>query len=673
MHSSTSSSDFVRPIPKVPWRGITVIVVLIVFAAAAAWEIYVRSIGYAPTLNDTEDLWVQARRRGQARIGRYRRRLARPCSISTSMSWKKDSANVRSNSLLPGSCAYPVLADLANDERFHGTIICSIVPGMFFAPGGPLVEDSEKALAPLSQADAGPTGQPSPGHVPRRAYRLSQTGRPHARRSFSSSCPFRIARTPRCHPRSRPILQTVDRERRARMIEQCAQPGRKLQSRIQQDLAAAFHTAAATDLCPQGSFHGEHGQGDRGSLSSIRPRRWRNFAPAAARSFSSASRLAANSRRSKTGSIPRARDWERLLKGHQRSRHLLRRLSGARQLHLSRVVASLRRRFRRVQQAPRPAPSHCASDVKSTCMRPAVIRCFLGNSNVIHRPPLLSSLGRSRRFRGAESRSSSWLTVFAAAAAWEIYVRSIGYGPTLNDTEDLWVQARRRVQPESVVIVGDSRPVFDLDLDELERGLGKRPVQLALPGSCAYPVFADLANDESFHGTIICSIVPGMFFAPGGPLLETSEKALGRYHKQTPAQRVSHHLGMFLEEHVAFLKQEDLTLDVLLKQLPIPNRPNAQVPPRFPPYFQTVDRERRARMIEQCAAPGSELARRIQQIWLPLFTPPPPPTYVPKEVFMAEHGQGDRRSFRRYDESRARNSRRAAARSFSFVFRITAN
>src|SRR5204863_847671 len=180
------------------------------------------------------------------------------------------------------------------------------------------------------------------------------------------------------------------------------------------------------------------------------------------------------------------------------------------------------------------------------------------------------------------------LVVFAAAAAWEIYVRSAGYAPTLNDTEDLWVQARRRVNPESVVIVGDSRPVFDLDLDELERGLGKRPVQLALPGSCAYPVLAELANDEQFHGTIICSIVPGMFFAPGGPLVETSEKALGRYRKQTLAQRASHHLGMFLEERVAFLKQEELTLDILLKQLSIPNRSNAQVPPTFPPYFQTV-------------------------------------------------------------------------------------
>lgn len=230
------------------------------------------------------------------------------------------------------------------------------------------------------------------------------------------------------------------------------------------------------------------------------------------------------------------------------------------------------------------------------------------------------------------------LIVTAATFAWEIRARSLGYAPTLNDTEDLWTQARRKVEPESLVIVGDSRPLFDLDLDEVEKGLGKRPIQLALAGSCAYPILNDLANDEKFHGTIICSIVPGMFFAPGGPLLETSEKALKRCRSQTVAQRVSHHLGMFLEENIAFLKQEDLTLDILLKKLPIPNRPNAQVPPTLPPYFQTVDHERRTRMTEQCARPG-ELQSRIRQIWLPLFTPPPPPTYVPKEAFLESMGK----------------------------------
>jgi hypothetical protein len=257
------------------------------------------------------------------------------------------------------------------------------------------------------------------------------------------------------------------------------------------------------------------------------------------------------------------------------------------------------------------------------------------------------------------------LVVIAASAAWEFYCRSIGYGPTLNDSEDLWVQARRRVKPESIVIVGESRPLFDLDLDEIEKGLGKRPVQLALAGSCPYPVLADLANDEQFHGTIICSIVPGMFFAPAGPLLETSEKALKRYRSQTPAQRLSHRFGMFLEEHIAFLKQEDLTLDVLLKRVPIPNRSYAQIPPMFPPYFQTVDRERRMRMIEQCADPEGPLARKIQQIWLPLFTPPPPPTYVPREVFMEKMGKAIESRF--HDTAKAVEKLRTRGGKIVFV------
>ena len=66
------------------------------------------------------------------------------------------------------------------------------------------------------------------------------------------------------------------------------------------------------------------------------------------------------------------------------------------------------------------------------------------------------------------------LITLTAAAAWEIRSRSIGYAPTLNDTGDLWAQARRRVQADSLVIIGDSRALFDLDLGELGGiGVGK--------------------------------------------------------------------------------------------------------------------------------------------------------------------------------------------------------
>lgn len=239
------------------------------------------------------------------------------------------------------------------------------------------------------------------------------------------------------------------------------------------------------------------------------------------------------------------------------------------------------------------------------------------------------------------------LLVFAAALAWEVYVRSIGYGPTLNDNEDLWTITRRRVQPESIVIAGDSRGWYDVDLDEMQKGLGKRPVQLAMGGSCAYPVLADLANDENFRGTIICSVVPRLFVAPpGSPPYDRAEKVVRRSHTQTPAQHASEYLAMPLEERVAFLKQEELNLGELLNRLPIPNRPGALVPPRLPPYFGTLDRERRARMIEECARPDSELQKRIQQIWIPLFTPPPLPTYIPKDEFMKQMGGAIEQRFR---------------------------
>ena len=238
------------------------------------------------------------------------------------------------------------------------------------------------------------------------------------------------------------------------------------------------------------------------------------------------------------------------------------------------------------------------------------------------------------------------IVVIVATTGWELYSRSLGYAPTLNDNEDLWTMARRRVQPESIVIIGDSRAWFDVDLDEFQKGLGKRPIQLAMAGSTVWPALDDLAKDKSFHGTIICSFVPGLFFAPpGSPPMERAEKGVKRYHNQTPAQRVGEYLGMALEERLAFLKPDDLSLEGLLNQLPIPNRPGALVPPTFPPYFQTEDRERRARMWEKCAEPGSELAKRIQQIWPPLFTPPPPPSFIPKDVFFAEMKKGIEKRF----------------------------
>ncbi len=216
--------------------------------------------------------------------------------------------------------------------------------------------------------------------------------------------------------------------------------------------------------------------------------------------------------------------------------------------------------------------------------------------------------------------------------AWEIRARALGYAPCLNDTSDLWADQREKVAPDSVVIIGDSRALFDMDLDALQQGLGSRPLQLALVGSCAYPILDNLANDETFHGTIICSIIPAIWLAPPeAPPYKNSLTALNRLRTRTVAQKASHHLGMLLEEQIAFMKQDDLVLSQLVAKIPVPNRAAYMAPPALPPFFATIARDRRTRMTESCVLPGA-LQERVKQGWIPLFSPPKFPDFMPKEV-----------------------------------------
>src|SRR5262249_42444375 len=147
------------------------------------------------------------------------------------------------------------------------------------------------------------------------------------------------------------------------------------------------------------------------------------------------------------------------------------------------------------------------------------------------------------------------ITVIAATITWELYCRSLGYRPTLNDNEDLWTLRRHVIEPESIVVIGDSRAWFDADLDEFQKGLGKRPIQLAMAGSTVWLLLSYLWEKNIFHGTIICVVFLFLFFAPGAPPpMERAEKGVKRFRNQTPAQRFSEYLAMPLEEYVAFLK-----------------------------------------------------------------------------------------------------------------------
>ncbi|MBA4137501.1 MAG: hypothetical protein C0518_09320 [Opitutus sp.] len=222
-----------------------------------------------------------------------------------------------------------------------------------------------------------------------------------------------------------------------------------------------------------------------------------------------------------------------------------------------------------------------------------------------------------------------------ATASWEIAARSMGYGPSIDDNPDLWAEQRAKVQPDSIVLVGTSRMLFNADLDVLQRGLGQRPIQLALAGSSPFPVLEDLAQDETFHGTVILDIVPAMFLAPAGPPMEVSQKALQRYREWNHAQRWSHEIGKLVDSRLAFINKDDLALDKLLERIELPERAAFRAPPKIPPYFFAVDGERRGRMVDEAAIIGSPLQQRVAHGWLPLFSPPPPPSFIPAEKFGA--------------------------------------
>jgi hypothetical protein len=84
----------------------------------------------------------------------------------------------------------------------------------------------------------------------------------------------------------------------------------------------------------------------------------------------------------------------------------------------------------------------------------------------------------------------------------------------------------------------------------------------------------------------------------------------------------------------------------MLKQIPVPNRANAMVGPALPPYFYTIDRDRRARMADQAAIIGSPLQQRVSTGWLPLFSMPPPPSFIPVAKFQEMMGQAVENRFR---------------------------
>ncbi len=229
--------------------------------------------------------------------------------------------------------------------------------------------------------------------------------------------------------------------------------------------------------------------------------------------------------------------------------------------------------------------------------------------------------------------------VITGIGAWEIYWRSQGFYPTIDDDKDLWAVQRAKVEKatdQDVLLTGSSRILFDIQLDAWERETGRRPIQLAYVGSSPLPVFHDIVENTDFKGTIVVGVTPGLFFSTTNPKAnpwEWPQSRVDHYHNRTYAQRLNHKLSLPLQESFAFLSEDQgidgLKLKELLGKVQIGNR----IPNNMPPFheFGEIARDRNLKM-KDIVVRDTAYANSIIRVWMFFGKDAPPPD---KEATMA--------------------------------------
>ena len=165
-----------------------------------------------------------------------------------------------------------------------------------------------------------------------------------------------------------------------------------------------------------------------------------------------------------------------------------------------------------------------------------------------------------------------------AVAGWEWRMRAVGLeAGDLDDGPSFWAEQRRGLDadPGATAIVGDSRILYDTDLDRFQVLTGVRPVQLAIAGSGALPFLENLAAAPRYHGLVIIGIMDRAYFRGGAGL---GGPALERYRFESPAVRVSFLLHRAISRVLAFL-DDKYRLNVLIRQLDEGWRPGVRLFP----------------------------------------------------------------------------------------------
>ena len=166
-------------------------------------------------------------------------------------------------------------------------------------------------------------------------------------------------------------------------------------------------------------------------------------------------------------------------------------------------------------------------------------------------------------------------TLLIGTALIEWNARRIGLNPgDLDNSQTDWAAERARSAGAAVAIVGDSRILFDTDLDRFEALTGVRPIQLAIHGTSGLTLLQDAAANPDFKGLLIVGIAETMFFQPfdgyGGYVKKIEEFT-------SPAKRASARIDHVLQRRLAFL-DNNYRFSVIAARLDPNLRPGVEGP-----------------------------------------------------------------------------------------------
>jgi len=209
--------------------------------------------------------------------------------------------------------------------------------------------------------------------------------------------------------------------------------------------------------------------------------------------------------------------------------------------------------------------------------------------------------------------------------SWELYLRSKGRVPDLNDDKNLWARQRARVDElgrDDVILTGSSRVLFDIQIYAWQKATGRRPLQLASPGSSPLPIFHDLVQNTNFAGTVVVGVTEGLFFSttfPEAMPWARAQNKVDHYHKRTYAQRLNFALSLPFQKNLAMVSineeewSDDTNLKALLAAIEFGNRTGEEP---FPPFnnFSFSDDLRNTRMSDRMAT-DTAFAATVQRVW----------------------------------------------------------